>query len=136
MSASNIELSRTVFELLARGGVDAVADRFDDEFEFTTPPGLASEPDTYRGIEGVRRWFASFYEAMDEVRIDPVEFVDAGEDSVAVQFRLIARGRTTGIEASQDAAMLVSLRDQLILRFQIVPTLEDALALAHEEVPE
>jgi len=69
VSASDVEFARSVLERLATGGVDAVADVFHDDFEFTTPPGLASEPDTYRGIEGVRRWYDSFYEAMDEVRI-------------------------------------------------------------------
>lgn len=134
MSASDVEFARSVLERLATGGVDAVADVFHDDFEFTTPPGLASEPDTYRGIEGVRRWYDSFYEAMDEVRIEPVELVDAGEGKVAVAFRLVARGRTTGIEASQEAGMLIRIQDGLIARFEIVPALEDAIALAGDEV--
>ena len=37
------------------------------EFEVTTPQSLASEPDTYRGHEGIRRYFDSFYEAMENV---------------------------------------------------------------------
>ena len=32
------------------------------DFEATTPPSLASEPDTYRGPDGIRRWFDSFDE--------------------------------------------------------------------------
>jgi len=135
VSATDVELSRTVFERLEEGGVEAVADRFHDDFEFTTPAGLASEPDTYRGVDGVRRWFDSFYEAMDEVRIEPVDLVDAGDGRVAVEFRLVARGRTSGIEAAQEAAMLVRLRDGLILRFEIVATLAEALALAGKEGP-
>ena len=34
----------------------------------TTPANLAAEPDTYRGHEGIRRYFDSFYDVMDEVR--------------------------------------------------------------------
>ena len=71
------------------------------EFEVTTPADLAAEPDTYRGPDGVRRYFDSFYEAMDEIRFEPREFLEAG-GRVIVPITLTARGRTTGIEARQE----------------------------------
>ena len=49
------------------------------EFEVTTPPGLAAEPDTYRGPGGVRRYFESFYEAMDRVGFEPERFIAVGD---------------------------------------------------------
>lgn len=130
MSAENVELVSTIFARLEAGGIDAVADYFDPEFEFTTPPALASEPGTYRGVEGVRRWFDSFYEAMDEVRLVPTELVDAGEAGVAIAFRIETRGRSTGLEVAQEAGMLIRLADGRVLRFEITGDLEAALALA------
>ena len=52
-------------------GVDGILPFIHPDFEATTPPELAAEPDTYRGHEGVRRYFDSFYEIMDEIRFEP-----------------------------------------------------------------
>jgi ketosteroid isomerase-like protein len=133
VSEADVELAKSIFERLAGGGVEAVADSFDKDFEFTTPAALASEPDTYRGVEGVRRWFDSFYEAMDRVELVPRDIVDAGEGRVAVAFTIETRGRTTGLELTQEAAMLVRIRDERAHRFEIFPTLDEALELAEAE---
>ena len=101
----------------------------DEDFEMSTPPDLAAEPDTYRGHDGVRRWFETFYEAMDEVRIEPREIVPAGE-RVGMSFRMTARGRTTGLEMVQEAAALSTVVDGKVTRLEFFPTLDDALAAA------
>ena len=130
MSAADVALTRRIFQRLADEGVEAVIDNFHPDFEVTTPPDLASEPGTYRGHDGLRRWFDSFYEAMDKVDIEPTEIVDVGEGRVAVAFRLVARGRSTGIELAQEAAMLVALEDGLAVRMELAASLEQALAKA------
>lgn len=132
MSAADVELARRTFERLADEGVEPVIDNSHPDFEVTTPPDLASEPDTYRGHDGLRRWFNSFYEAMDKVAIEPTEIVDVGEGRVAVAFRLVARGRSTGIELAQEAAMLVVLEDGLVMRMELAASLEQALTKAGE----
>ena len=86
-----------------------------------TPPGLALEPQTYRGHEGVRRYFDSFYEAVDEIRMEADEFIPAGE-KVIVPFRMTTRGRSSGIEASMNAVQVCTLRDGRAVRFEIYPT--------------
>lgn len=96
----------------------------------TTLPGLAAEPQTYRGTEGMRAWWESFYEVMDEIRLEPRRIVDAGPGAVVVEFRLLATGKASGVEASQAAIMLIRLRDDLMHRVEFFFTLEDALAAA------
>jgi ketosteroid isomerase-like protein len=126
MSSQNVELVRGGFEALSEGGVEALLPFIHTEFEVTTPPNLASEPDTYRGHEGLRRYFDSFYEAMDEIRFEPREFRDAG-GLVIVPVTLTARGRTTGIEASQEFVMVWSLRDDQAIRLDTYATVDEAL---------
>lgn len=128
MSTADIELIRVIFQRLADEGIEAVLENFHPDFEFTTPPDLASEPDTYRGHEGVRRWFDTFYEAMDRVVIEPTEIVDVGEGRVALSFRLVARGRSTGIELAQEAGGLVVLEDGLVVSMELAADLERILA--------
>ena len=79
MPQSNVDLVRQGFEALNEGGVEALVPLVHPEFEVTTPPGLAAEPDTYRGPEGVRRYFESFYEAMDRVVFEPERFIAVGD---------------------------------------------------------
>jgi ketosteroid isomerase-like protein len=111
--------------------VEALLPFLHPEFEVTTPANLAAEPDTYRGHEGVRRYFDSFYDAMDEVRFEPREFREAG-GRVIVPVTLTARGRTTGIEARQEFVMTWTLRDGKALRVEAFATLEEALQAAEE----
>jgi ketosteroid isomerase-like protein len=131
VTADNVRLVQGGFEALSEGGVEALLPFIHPEFEVTTPANLAAEPDTYRGHEGVRRYFDSFYDAMDEVRFEPREFRDAGE-RVIVPVTLTARGRTTGIEARQEFVMTWTLRDGKALRVEAFATLEEALQTAEE----
>jgi ketosteroid isomerase-like protein len=113
MSQENVEIVRRGYAALAEQGVEAVLAFTDPEFESTTPSSLASEPDTYRGHEGVRRWLGSFGGAMEGVYLEGQEFTAAG-DKVLVDTKLHARGRTTGIETEQRAFLVWTLRDGLV----------------------
>jgi ketosteroid isomerase-like protein len=125
----NVEIMRRGYEAFAARGVDGFLEFIHPEFELVTPPALALEPQTYRGHEGVRRYFESFYDAVDEIRVEPDEFIPVGE-KVIVPFRLTTRGRTSGIEASMRAVQVCQIRDGKFVRFDIYPTLEEARAAA------
>ena len=56
MSSENVELVRTAMQAFNREGIDAIAPGIHPDFETTTPSSMALEPDTYRGMEGIRRW--------------------------------------------------------------------------------
>jgi ketosteroid isomerase-like protein len=131
VAESNGELIRQGFEDLAAGGYEALLPLIAPDFELTTPPGLAAEPDTYRGPDGMTRYFESFYEAMDEVHFEPHKFREIG-DWVVVPFTLTARGRSTGLEAEQIAVMAWQLRDGLAVRLEVFAELSEALAAVGE----
>ncbi|HYU61174.1 MAG TPA: nuclear transport factor 2 family protein [Solirubrobacterales bacterium] len=129
MSRDNVELMREGLEAFERDGVEALLDYIHPEFEVTTPPSLSVEPDTYRGHDGVRRYFDSFYEVMDEVRFVPEEFIEVG-DRVVIPLQVVARGRETGIEATQRVFQVWSARDGKAIRVEVFPTREEAIAAA------
>jgi ketosteroid isomerase-like protein len=129
VSEANIDVVRAGFEALSEGGVEAMLPFVHPDFEATTPPGLAAEPDTYRGHDGVRRYFASFYEAMDRVIFEPDEYIPVG-DRVVVPMTLRARGRTTGIEAEQRLVGIWDVKDGKLIRSEVFATLEEAMAAA------
>ena len=131
MPSRNLEIVQRGFEAFNRDGIEGIIPLIHPEFEATTPPDLASEPDTYRGPDGVRRWFQSFDEVMDQIRWDARGFRQVG-DRVVVEFTLRARGKTTGLDFGQDAVMVWELRDGKAIRLDLYPTLDQALAAAAE----
>jgi ketosteroid isomerase-like protein len=129
MSQQDIEFVKRGFEAMSRG-VDEAIELIDPEFEMVTTADYAAEPDTYRGREGVRRWFAGWDGAMDEIRLAPRTLEDAGEGRVIVEFTLSARGIRTGLEAGQEAVAMVTLRGELLRRIDFFPDLDAARAAA------
>jgi ketosteroid isomerase-like protein len=115
MSEENVEIVRRAYAALAEQGVEALLAFIDPEFEVTTPPSLASEPDTYRGHDGVRRYFDSFSEVMEGVYFEGREFTAVG-DKVLVDTILHARGRTTGIAGVQHAFLVWTVREGMAIR--------------------
>ena len=129
MPSENLEIVQRGFEAFNESGVEGILPFIHPEFEATTPPNLASEPDTYRGHDGIRRWFDSFDEVMDDIRWEGHEFHEVG-DRVVVEFTLRARGKTTGLDFGQDAVMVWWLRDRKAIRLELYQTLDEALAAA------
>jgi uncharacterized protein len=132
MAESNLEIVKRGYEALAEDRFEEWLELFHPEFEMTTPAALASEPGTYRGRDGIRRWFAEFYEAMDEVRLEPHEFHEVGE-LVVVPFSIHARGRSTGLETEQRAVQVWRLRDGMAIHLELFAELEEALAAARKQ---
>jgi ketosteroid isomerase-like protein len=129
---SDLEIVERGIEDFNEKGIEGILPYIHPDFETTTPPELASEPDTYHGHEGIRRWFDSFDEVMDEIRWNARSFREVG-DRVVVEFTLSARGKTTGLDFGQDAVMVWELRDGQAIRLSVYPTLDQALAAVEPE---
>ena len=129
MSNENLEIVKRGFDAFNERGVEGIIPLIHSDFEATTPPSLASEPDTYRGPDGIRRWFDSFDEVMDEIRWEPHRFREVG-DRVVVEFTLRARGKTTGLDFGQDAVMVWEIRDGMASRLDLFQSLDEALVAA------
>ena len=130
--SSNLEIVQRGFGAFNEGGIDGILPFVHPEFEATTPPELATEPQTYRGHDGIRRWFDSFDEVMEEIRWDARDFHEVG-GRVVVEFTLRARGKTTGLDFGQDAVMVWELRDGLAIRLSLYPTLDEAMSAIEQE---
>jgi ketosteroid isomerase-like protein len=126
MSRENVELVRRGFEVFNSGDIDRILSFTGADFEIEVPPGLSAEPDIYRGREGVRRYFRSFDEAMDEVHFEAQRFWDAAE-AVVVDVRVTARGKQTEIPVEQRAAQLWTIRGGKVVRIRAYASLSEAL---------
>jgi ketosteroid isomerase-like protein len=127
VSEDNVEVVKRGFALLSEGGYEAMLPLIAPDFEMQTPAGLAAEPDTYRGADGVRRWFEEFYEVMDDIRLEADQIHTVGE-WVVMLVTVTARGRATGLEVDQKTAQAWLVRDGLARRIEFYADLDEALA--------
>jgi ketosteroid isomerase-like protein len=126
MSRENVELVERLNRLVESEGYEAILPFIAPDFEFTTPAEMAAEPDTYRGPEGIRRWYESFYDAMDEVRFVAERYIDAG-DWVVVPSKLVTRGRHSGLVAEQPVVLAWAIRDGKVVGLRPFATEEEAI---------
>jgi ketosteroid isomerase-like protein len=109
MSRENIELVRRVNAAFNSGDIERVLGLMHPDIETAVGPELSTEPDTYRGHDGIRRYFASFGDAMDEIRFHQEGFRET-PGSVIVAVRLTAKGRFTRIEVEQCLGQVWNVR--------------------------
>ncbi|MFL5957183.1 MAG: nuclear transport factor 2 family protein [Solirubrobacterales bacterium] len=105
MSAADIDLVREAFDAYERAGVEALAQYFHPDFEGVVPPELSAEPDTYRGREGLRRYFALWEEQISDLGVAVEQLID-NDDAIVVPgapLRSRARKRRPGRAPRRDA---------------------------------
>lgn len=80
----------------------------------------------YRGRAGVERWLADWGSAWTEFSMEPEEFIDAGNQVIAV-IRMKAKGRGSGVEVERQDAIIYELRDGKIVRLDYYNNRKQAL---------
>jgi ketosteroid isomerase-like protein len=120
VATSNEALTKAGFDALAAGGLDAMLEYVHPEFEMTTLPGQAAEPQTYTGHDGLRRWFDTFYEVMDEISIEPSSYEEIEPNRVLLEFTLRAKGQASGIEVTQQARAIATIRDEKLAHLEFL----------------
>ena len=71
---------------------------------------IADLPDTatYRGHDGMRRWLAGWFDAFDEMSVEPLEFISVG-DHVVVPTHQRFRSRA-GLDVDQHITQVLRFR--------------------------
>ncbi len=126
MPSENVEIVRRVNAAINSGDMERVLALVHPEFETAVGPELSPEPDAYRGHDGVRRYFDSFREAMDQIRFEPAGFREAG-GSVVVALSLTAKGRSTGIAVEQRLGQVWTIDTGRAIRVRNYVTYREAL---------
>src|SRR5436309_7144032 len=109
MSQENVEIVRRALEAFAQGGLDATLRFYDPE---VTWEEALDEPEaeTYRGHDGLRALVEKWLVPFDDLRIEPEEFIDAGE-TVVMPYRFRGRERSSGNDITAPETWVFSLRD-------------------------
>jgi len=129
VSAGNVETVREIFAAINAGDIEGVIARMHPDSETEVPAELSAEPDTYRGPEGMRRYFSTFQEAMEEIRFHLRRFWERG-DVVVAEVRVTAKGRETAISVEQHFAQVWTFEGGQPMRIRGYATPAEALRAA------
>lgn len=123
MSRENIELVRRLYAELAGEGAtqefvqrltdDALSRFLDPGIEWVAVPHSLLAVDSYRGFDGVRRFWGEFLSTWESYKVEPLEFYDAG-DQVAVVVHIV--GRTHELAIDETRSSLLTIRDGRVVR--------------------
>lgn len=128
MSQESVAIVELAHELLNEGDIPGLIELCDDDFELDMSARVIN-PNTYRGHEGIRRFYSEVSEVWEEFRWDPVRFVPAG-DTVLVLLHSHGRGRGSGLEMARDVAMLWTVHESRAVSLRFYVDQEEALEAA------
>jgi len=127
MSQENVDKARAFIAAYNRRDFDAAVESFDPEIEWVLPERQSS--DSCRGPDEIRFW-EGLDETFDELRLEPQEFIDAG-DHVATRLRHHGRGKRSGLEINEQMYhQVATFRGGRIVRMEYFGEWSEALAAA------
>lgn len=129
MSEENVEIVRRLWEARATQDVDAVLGYFTEDCVMEDFPELPDRA-VYRGRAGVREIDRHFREMWGEFVMEPVEFIDAGDDLVIGVIAMRGRGAGSGAPLDSQAVWVHELRDGKLAGMRAFTTREQALEAA------
>jgi uncharacterized protein len=128
MSEENVEIVRRGYRAFAEGDLGTLLDFVDPEIE-VIPPRRNPDWQVYNGREGLLTFMVGWFEPWDEYRIEPQEFIDAG-DRVVVVTRDRGRNEQTGLEVEQRLHSVFTMRDRKGVRMEMFFDRAEALEAA------
>jgi ketosteroid isomerase-like protein len=122
MSRESVSLVEAAYAVFAARGLDAFAEWWAEDIEWQAIGGR------FRGVDAgcayLQEWFTHF----DDLTVEALDVVDAGNDRVVVWVRLSGRAKSSGIAPPPAYfATAIELRDGKIARAVEYPTLAEAL---------
>jgi ketosteroid isomerase-like protein len=129
MSQENVEVVRRTWEAFMRGD-ESYLHEFEVSVEWTTAED-EPDPQTYRGIEGVRTLARTLFGELWErdFEILSIEYIDA-EPFVIVPFRALVKARLSGVELEAEETHVYELRGGKVVRVREYRTKREALEAA------
>jgi ketosteroid isomerase-like protein len=126
MSRENIEVVLAALSAFDRSDM-LWGGHWAEDCEFVSITAGQIEGATYRGHDGLRRYAEDRLDAWEELRFEPDEFIEAGEQVVVVGL-LTGRGRGSGVQVDQRVAVAFELRARRIVRAHAYADVKQARA--------
>ena len=127
MSQENVDKARDFIAAYNRRDFDAAVETFDPEVDWVLPARQRS--DSCRGPEEIKRFWRDIDETFDELRLEPQEFIDAG-DHVATRLRHYGRSKSGAAIDEELYHQVATFRAGRIVRMEYFGDWGEALEAA------
>jgi ketosteroid isomerase-like protein len=127
MSQQNVELVREAIDAFNRGDLDATVQAAAPDAVLDSSRAIGPYRGVYR-LADFRPFIGAFSGTFELVRVEPEEFIDAGEQ-VVVWGTIYFEGRD-GLEAIASGALVWTLRDGRAVRIGLYQVRDEALEAA------
>jgi ketosteroid isomerase-like protein len=128
MSQENVERYRRGIDAFNRRDIEAFMASYDPEVVAVSRI-LAVEGGTYRGHDGIRRWWKDLLDVFPDFTIEIISVRDAGNSLVA-GLRNRAHGEGSDAPFEETMWQVVEVRDGTVVRWQMYGSEEEALEAA------
>jgi len=130
----DVESLRDAYQAFNERGVEAILERLAPEFQVRDRESSPDRDTTRYGKEGIKQLFDSYMEAFDALRLEPQEFIDAG-DQIVVCLHQRVRGKGSGAEVVGHIAHVWKMREGAPFRLTIFRDKDSALEALRAEGP-
>jgi ketosteroid isomerase-like protein len=131
MSNENVGVVEAATAAFARDGVDGWLEYFTDDVDYRAAEGAIDDRGPIHGRDALRAYAEDWTQMIDDVRFEPVELIDAGDDTVIAVMRISGRPKGTSAEVlTLSVASVNTIRDGKIARCREYWTREEALEAA------
>jgi ketosteroid isomerase-like protein len=127
MSQENVEIVRAVYDAYNRGDLDAAFKHVAPDSVLDWSRAVGPQRGVYE-LDQMRPFFADFLDTFDSTRVEPDEFIDAGDHVVVPQTGYL-KGRD-GIEATARVTLGWTLRDSAVIGICLYQEKAEALEAA------
>jgi len=121
-----VETAKSAYKAFAQRGVEGILDYLDPEIEWHPWSRFAREPNVVRGHDGVRQLFSVYEENFEDLRAEPLEFIEA-DDRIVVPFLLSGRQKGTGRTMEIELVHVWTTNGTQASRVQVYESKDDAL---------
>lgn len=116
----NTVLVQAIYGAFLRGDIPAIINRLDDNVEWAINDANPAVPNfgTFKGKEGVQRFFTQFDQDEEVKTFDPQEYI-AQYDKVAATVHMETVVKKTGKPLKQDVVMVWTIRNGKVTHLRV-----------------
>jgi ketosteroid isomerase-like protein len=131
MSLENVETVREALVAYNRGDLDAFLDEYwTDDIDYRAVEGAPDDHGPIHGKAEMRAYLQDWFDTFDDLKIEPLEVIDAGQDQAVAVVRFGGRAKLSGVEVDLTFAALYTVRDGKVARGREYWTRAEALKAA------
>jgi ketosteroid isomerase-like protein len=130
MSRENVEIVRNMATAFNRGDLDAWSEGLADDIDHRAVEGALDDHGPIHGKAEMRAYVQDWLDTFDNMKVEPLEVIDAGQDQVIAVLRSSGRAKLSGVETDITFAALYTIRDGKTARGREYLTKEQALEAA------